>query len=156
MRRRDFLALSLGTIASKRTAGRIDLWWAVAIPFASGGVLLTGLGAITEGVALDWSLRYAVALAWASLVGTALAWGLWFLLVRAGDTSRAASVIFFVPLVALLLGNLVLGEDLPASLLLGSALVIAGVWLSNRPARSGDKAAPQGRSGSPGRTSPHS
>ncbi len=126
------LLWSLGTIAFKRESGRVDPWWAVAISFLVGGVLLTVFGAATEGVSIDWSVRFGVALAYSSLIGTALAWALWFGLVAAGEASRAAAYIFFVPLVSLVVGALLLGERLGVSLLLGAALVVLGVFLVNR------------------------
>ena len=123
---------SLGTIAFKRESERVDPIWAVTISFLAGGILLTAFGGITEGVAIDWSPRFALALGYSSLIGTALAWALWFGLVAAGAASRAAAYIFFVPLVSLLVGAVLLGERLGASLLLGSALVVLGVFLVNR------------------------
>jgi drug/metabolite transporter (DMT)-like permease len=126
------LLWSLGTIAFKREAERVDAIWAVAVSFLTGGVLLTVVGAVTEGIAIDWSLRFTLALAFASLVGTALAWALWFGLVATGEASRAAAYIFFVPLVSLLIGAVLLGERLGVSLLIGSALVVLGVFLVNR------------------------
>ena len=126
------LLWSLGTIAFKRESERVDAIWAVAVSFLSGGVLLTVVGAATEGIAIDWSLRFTLALAFASLVGTALAWALWFGLVATGEASRAAAYIFFVPLVSLLIGAVLLGERLGVSLLIGSALVVLGVFLVNR------------------------
>jgi drug/metabolite transporter (DMT)-like permease len=126
------LLWSLGTIAFKREAHRIDPWWAVSISFVVGGVVLTVLGGATEGVAIDWSADFGWALGYSALVGTALAWALWFGLVGAGEASTAAAYIFFVPLVSLLVGAVLLGERLDASLLLGAALVVLGVFLVNR------------------------
>jgi O-acetylserine/cysteine efflux transporter len=126
------LLWSLGTIAFKHESGRVDAWWAVAFSFLVGGALLTGFGAATEGTAIDWNVEFTLALAYSSLIGTALAWALWFGLVAAGEASRAAAYIFFVPLVSLVVGAVLLGERLGMSLLLGAALVVLGVYLVNR------------------------
>jgi drug/metabolite transporter (DMT)-like permease len=123
---------SLGTIAFKRYADRVDVWWAVALPFLVGGVVLSLGGAAVEGLDIDWSAGFVAAFVYASLVGTALSWSLWFGLVGAGEAGRAASYIFFVPLVSLLLGAVLLGETLGLSLLIGAVLVVAGVYLVNR------------------------
>jgi len=120
------LAWALGTIVFKATDGRVDVWWAVALPFLLGGALLTGVGLIA------WSSRFVLALAFAGIVGTALAWSLWFGLVAAGEAGRAASYIFFVPLVGVVVGAFLLDETLTASLLVGAALVVLGVYLVNR------------------------
>ena len=69
-------------------------------------------------------------------VGTALAWSLWFGLVAAGEAGRAASYIFFVPLVGVVVGAVLLDESLTLSLLVGAALVVLGVYLVNRRPRS--------------------
>ena len=131
------LAWALGTIVFKGTDGRVDPWWAVALPFLVGGALLTLVGLVVEGPDITWSPRFVVALAFAGLVGTALAWALWFGLVAAGEAGRAASYIFFVPLVGVVGGAVLLDETLTASLLVGAALVVLGVYLVNRRPRAG-------------------
>jgi drug/metabolite transporter (DMT)-like permease len=126
------LVWALGTIAFKRYAGVVDGWWAVAIPFLAGGVVLTAGGAAVEGTAISWSGEFVVAFVYASLVGTALSWSLWFGLVASGEAGRAAAYIFFVPLISLVIGAVFLHESLGPSLLVGAALVIVGVYLVNR------------------------
>jgi drug/metabolite transporter (DMT)-like permease len=129
------LIWALGTIAFKHYATRVDAWWAVAIPFLVGGVVLSAGGAAFEGTRIDWSGEFVVAFAYASVIGTAMSWSLWFGLVGSGEAGRAASYIFFVPLVSLAIGALFLHETLGPSLLAGAALVIVGVYLVNRRAR---------------------
>lgn len=126
------LIWALGTIAFKRYAGHVDSWWAVAVPFLVGGIVLTLGGAAVEGTDISWTTEFVVAFGYASLVGTALSWSLWFSLVASGDASRAAVYIFFVPLVSLVIGAVLLHETLGDSLLAGAALVILGVYLVNR------------------------
>ncbi len=126
---------ALGTVVFKRYADRVDPWWAVAIPFLVGGTVLSMGGVVLEGTAVAWSGRFLVAFVYASLVGTALSWSLWFTLVAGGEAGRAASYIFFVPLVSLAIGALLLHERLGLSLLVGAALVVVGVYLVNRPSR---------------------
>ena len=92
----------------------------------------TAPGLIVEGPDITWSARFVAALAFAGLVGTAAAWSLWFGLVAAGEAGRAASYIFFVPLVGVVVGAVLLDETLTASLLVGAALVVLGVYLVNR------------------------
>jgi drug/metabolite transporter (DMT)-like permease len=71
-------------------------------------------------------------LLYTAFIGTALAWVLWLGLVRAGEASRVAAYVFFVPLVSVLLGALFLGETLSPLLLVGAALVVCGIYLVNR------------------------
>lgn len=127
------LCWSLGTIAFKREAAAVDPWWAVAVPFVAGGSVLGGVGVATEGLAVSWSPSFVASLLWVSLIGVSTAWALWFYLVGSGEAATAAAAIFAVPLVAVVLGALVLDEQIKPTLLLGAGLVILGVWLVNRP-----------------------
>jgi drug/metabolite transporter (DMT)-like permease len=90
------------------------------------------VGGAFEGTGIGWSPGFVAAFLYASLIGTALSWSLWFGLVAAGEAGRVASYIFFVPIVSLVIGGLVLHESLGLSLLVGAALVIVGVYLVNR------------------------
>src|SRR5680860_865507 len=127
------IAWAVGTVYFKRVQDRVAMLWAVAIPFLAGGTVLTALGIAVEGpAAISWSPGFVSAMLYASLVGTALAWFLWLSLVSSGEASRAAAYVFFVPLVALVIGALVLSETLSTSLLFGAALVGSGIYLVNR------------------------
>jgi O-acetylserine/cysteine efflux transporter len=126
------LVWALGTIAFKRYGDQVDIWWAVAIPFLVGGLVLSAVGAAVEGAHISWSGTFIAASCYAALVGTTWSWLLWFGLVGSGQAGRAASYIFFVPLLSLAIGALFLHEALGASLLAGAALVIIGVYLVNR------------------------
>ncbi len=126
------LVWALGTIAFKRYADQVDVWWAVALPFLVGGAVMTAVGAAVEGTSVGWTRSFLVAFAYSAIVGTALSWSLWFGLVGSGEAGRVASYIFFVPLVSLVIGAVYLDEQLGPSLLVGAALVIVGVYLVNR------------------------
>jgi drug/metabolite transporter (DMT)-like permease len=70
-------------------------------------------------------------------IGTALTY-VWFttLVGRVGAT-RGSVTLYFVPVVAILLGALVLAESIEAAAILGTALVLAGAYMTSReePAR---------------------
>ena len=78
------------------------------------------------------SATFVASWLYAALIGTAAAWILWFGLVRAGEASRVAAYVFFVPLVAVSLGALFLGETLSPLLAVGAAFVVSGIYLVNR------------------------
>lgn len=127
------LAWAVGTVYFKAVQNQVPMFWAVAVPFVVGGLLLTGLGLVVEApTSITWTASFVTALLYASLVGTALAWFLWLELIRSGEASRASAYVFLVPLVAVLIGTVFLGETLTLPLLLGGALVIGGIVLVNR------------------------
>ena len=57
---------------------------------------------------------------------------MWLGLIRAGEASRVAAYVFFVPLVSVMIGAFFLDERLSISLLVGAALVVCGIYLANR------------------------
>jgi O-acetylserine/cysteine efflux transporter len=130
------LAWALGTVYFKRYEARVSTLWAVAVPFVVGGAALTALGLMVESWdEVSWTGAFVGSLLYSALIGISAAWVIWFGLVRAGEASRVAAYIFAVPLIAVLVGALVLDEPLSYSLLFGAALVVFGIYLVNRPPR---------------------
>jgi O-acetylserine/cysteine efflux transporter len=131
------LAWATGTVAFKPAVPRLGAWWAVAGAFSVGAVVLLAIGLPLEGWQITWSWRFAAAFWYTGLIGTTLAWVLWLRLLISGEASKVATYIFFVPLVSVTIGALFLGERVGVALAIGAALVAAGVYLVNRPARAG-------------------
>ncbi|HHL21334.1 MAG TPA: DMT family transporter [Aliiroseovarius sp.] len=71
------------------------------------------------------------------LVSTALPTLLFFRLVREVGPARASILTLFMPVFALLLGTLVLGERPGPAMFAGLVLILAGAILINRPRRAG-------------------
>lgn len=126
------LAWAIGTVAFKRRHTTLEPLWAVAIPFVTGGLGLASLGLIVEGPPRPWTLPFVSAMAYCALVGTALAWWIWLRLVGSGEASRASVHVFLVPVVATVLGIVVLDEAVRTPTLLGSLLVVMGILLVTR------------------------
>ncbi len=124
---------AVGTVGFKRYEARIPTLWAIALPFLAGGAALMALGLVSEDLSdVSWTASLAGSIVYSALVGTSLAWLLYFGLVRAGQASRVASFIFVVPLVAVVIGAAFFDETIGPSLLVGSALVVSGVYGVNR------------------------
>ncbi|HTT17144.1 MAG TPA: EamA family transporter [Thermoplasmata archaeon] len=70
-----------------------------------------------------------VAVAWLGLFGTAFAYGVWFHQLRTVHASALSAYAFLVPLVALTLSGVVLGERLSVAQGVGVALVLLGIFL---------------------------
>jgi O-acetylserine/cysteine efflux transporter len=134
------LSWALGTVLFKRYEARVSTTWAVAIPFVIGGMVLTLFGFARE----DWSEvsptgTLFASLSYVSLVEIALAWLIWFGLIRAGEASRVAVYVFFVPLVSIVIGAVFLDERPTLSLLIGAALIVTGIYTVNRSPTGKDK-----------------
>ena len=100
----------------------------------AGTALLIALAlARGELVVPHASIRAWIALAYMGTLGTALAF-VWFLEgVKALGPGRAAIFVNLVPVAAITLAVLLLDEELTTAMMIGAALVIAGVWIINRP-----------------------
>lgn len=67
------------------------------------------------------------------VLGSGVALILMTTLVGRVGASRGSVSIYFVPVVAILLGVGLLGERLTTSAIAGAALVLLGAWLTSRP-----------------------
>lgn len=83
----------------------------------------------------DVSRAAPSAILWTIYLGafpTALGFATWSFALRRGSAGRTGSLNYLIPVVAVLLGWIVLGETPPALALGGGALCLAGVYLARR------------------------
>lgn len=97
-------------------------------------VLLMPLAVVTAPTAMP-SAKVTGSLVALGLVCTALAFLAFYELIAEAGAGRAALITYINPVVAVLLGVLVLDEKLSASIAGGTALILAGSWLATRPAK---------------------
>lgn len=109
------------------------------------GVVAISLSAVAIVYApfawLSWPDTPPPGRAWASVLGlalvcTALAFVLFFALIAEIGPTRATLITFVNPAVAVVVGAIVLDEEITAATIAGFVLVLAGCWLSTRPGRS--------------------
>ncbi|MEM4724894.1 MAG: DMT family transporter [Candidatus Hadarchaeum sp.] len=103
--------------------------------------------AVTVGVAdtLIWSAALALespfhlprlpltwlALAWLGVMGSCVAYLLYFYLLHAVGATRATLVTYVLPVVGVVLGIVFLDEQLDWHLVVGTTLIVAGIWIIN-------------------------
>lgn len=92
-------------------------------------VVPSGLLGLPES---KWDWTSALAMLPLGVLGTGLAYVLMTTLVGRVGAARGAVAIYFVPIVAVVLGVAFLGESVAPIALLGTSLVIAGAWLTSR------------------------
>jgi drug/metabolite transporter (DMT)-like permease len=125
-------AFNLAGPLQRRHGALPVIWRAQLVALA----FLAPFGAVgAAGSSFEWSSLLAM-IALGS-IGTALAF-VWFatLAGRVGPT-RGSVTIYFIPVVAIVLGALLLDESIHVAALLGTGLVLAGAYLTSRqePAR---------------------
>ena len=125
---------STGSFASRRLLLPSDPFVATVYEMLAGGLGLGVLGLATgEGFRADELTASALG-AWAYLVvaGSLVGFSAYAWLLRNAPISQVVTHQYVNPLVAVVLGALVLGERLSASTLAGAAVVLAAVFVTVR------------------------
>jgi drug/metabolite transporter (DMT)-like permease len=99
------------------------------------GAPLLLVGALLTEPLPPLSARFTLPVLFAGAFGSALAWGLWSVLLRRGEAGVVSTWLFAVPMLAAVLGVVLLGEPLSAELGVGIALVAVAVRLAAAPRR---------------------
>jgi drug/metabolite transporter (DMT)-like permease len=100
------------------------------------GALCLALPAWHEGILTAWPGFGAVdwlALFYLGFFGTVLGFVWYYEGIQKIGAMKAGVFINFVPVSAIIFSFFILGEPLTLSLLAGTALVLSGVYLTNRP-----------------------
>lgn len=120
------------TVYYKRFLNHVDPVLLNVLQAAIGLPLLASFSLALERPAIPFSASYIGALLYAGIGASAVGTTLWFYLLRDEDATALAGSSFIVPIMALVFGWWLLGENLDARSVLGSAFVLAGVYLVNR------------------------
>jgi drug/metabolite transporter (DMT)-like permease len=100
----------------------------------TGTAMLAAVAAVTGDLGVPAvSLRAWVAIGFVGLFSTALSFVWFYEGVRSIGPSRTSVFINLVPVAAIVLGVMMLGERVDVSIIAGGALIVFGVWLLNRP-----------------------
>ncbi|WP_320169275.1 EamA family transporter [Maridesulfovibrio sp.] len=129
-------ALSWGTysLAGKPVLRRVSALESVYWSCLFGTFMLIGPalyhGLINE--AMNASFVDYICVLYLALLGTGLSFSWYFSAIREIGPSKTGIFINLVPVVAIFLGVVMLGEQVDMFLVIGGTLTIAGVWLTNR------------------------
>jgi drug/metabolite transporter (DMT)-like permease len=118
-----------GELGGTRVVQPADDLWATVWQLAGAGVVLLGAGALTGelGRLRPWAGETWVAFAFLVLVGSVVAYPALVWLLAHTPTSTASTYAYVNPVVALLIGAVLLDERLSPLALAGAAVVLAGV-----------------------------
>lgn len=124
-------AMSLGTVLFK--IWKIDVPLSVNIggQFISAGVLMLGVGLVTEDLdQIVWGTHLVLAMAYIVLVVSICGVGLWFYLLSHGSASDASALHFLMPPFGLMFGWVLLSEPVVMGDMIGIAPIAIGIWLA--------------------------
>lgn len=125
-------SVSYGTIYQKQYLHTGDIRAIATLQYLGALVVTLPLAFLLETPSVEFGWGFLVLLAW-SVLGISMGAVLLLLyLLRRGQVSRAASLVYLVPPIAALQAALVFGEELTPPMIVGTVIVVAGVYLCNR------------------------
>ena len=130
----SMFAYSIFVVLAKKVAAKYDTVTMNFFNFLVAGIVLLPL-AIYEGMRLDWrsvGLAGWLGLAYMSIGASVTAYMIYYWALRHMEASRLAATTYIEPVFVPVLGVFILGEHLTLHLLVGGALVLAGVYIIER------------------------
>lgn len=128
-------SMALGTVLSKRWRPPVGAVAFAGWQLTAGGLVILPIALLVEGAPPALDGRAVLGYAWLGLVGTLLAYVLWFRGLGRLSAGSAAFLPVLSPLIAAVLGLVVLGQTLTALQTAGFALALIAVVASQRPTR---------------------
>ncbi|MCM3116943.1 DMT family transporter [Neobacillus sp. MER 74] len=127
------LSWALGTVYTKKNSHSVDSLWMVAFQCLIGGCVLMIAGLSSENwSSIVWNDTFIWGLSFGTILGIALSWILYVILVKTGDASVVATFTFLVPMLAVIIGTVLLNEPFTKLLFLGIVLIVASIYLVNK------------------------
>lgn len=124
------IALTLGMFYQKRYLHDGDLRTVAALQFVGALVVTIPFAIGLEGMRIDFTLNTILSLAWAVGALSIVSIVLLLRLVRAGEVSRSAQLIYLVPPAAAIQAFLLFGETLGPIQIMGMLVTSLGVALA--------------------------
>jgi drug/metabolite transporter (DMT)-like permease len=126
------VSVSFGAVYAKRYAGKYSVLGVAAVQFGLGAVIATVAAFLIEGIpanptAVGWS-----SLAYIGILATFMPVVLFFWLIRHVTVTYSAIIGYIIPLVAVVVGVIALDEQLQPGIVIGGALILAGVVVTDR------------------------
>jgi drug/metabolite transporter (DMT)-like permease len=135
------IAAALASVAVKRWGKDVHPLSISAMPMGIAAVVLGSLAFTFErGRTVEWTGASIGALLYLALFGSALSFTLFYWLLARLPATSLSLFNYVTPVVAVLTGRLFLAEPITLRIVLGAALVLAGVAVAVRAGRSRQKA----------------
>ncbi len=125
------LSGAYSNVLIKAKAKHLDPSVTAAGQMLFGLVPLLALGFLLEGNPLKfhWTQRALISVLYLAIVGTVIAFVLYYWLIQHMNVTNTLLISLITPVVAVILGMLVLNEQLTWRTLAGAAMIISGIGL---------------------------
>lgn len=131
------LAVTAGFFFQKKMLQGGDLRSITTLQYVGALLVTLPVAALTEPMQITWNLTMVLVTIWSVLALSLGAIGLLMMLIRRGEVSRAATLIYLIPPTVAVEAWLLFGETLSAIQLAGIAVTVVGVALASRSAAAG-------------------
>ena len=121
-----------GFFYQKRFQASGDLRAVSGLQYVGALIAVAPAAFLLEPMRIEWNLTVALVLAWSVVVLSMGAIWLLLMLIRRGEVSRAAQLIYLVPPTAALQAYVLFGERLSLVQVIGMAVTAIGVAIANR------------------------
>jgi probable blue pigment (indigoidine) exporter len=121
--------MAAGVVLTKRWGRPTDLLTFTGWQLVAGGLFLVPLTLGLEGLPSQLTVANVAGFAWIAIPGTGFAYANWFWGISRLPVGVVAFIALLSPLVATILGWLVLGQALGAIQIAGATLVLAAILL---------------------------
>lgn len=129
------VSVTAGTLYQKRYLQEGDLRAIATLQYIGGFLVVAPLALLIEPWRIDWTPEFLLAMGWSVLGLSLVSIMLLLYLIRRGQVSRAASLTYLVPPAVAIESWLLFGEELTLPMIIGTFIVVIGVWLTNRKSR---------------------
>lgn len=124
-----------GTLYQKRHLQTGDLRSIAMLQYIGALAVTLPVAFLIEDMRIDFNAEALIALLWSVFGLSLVSIALLLYLIRRGQVSRAASLVYLVPPAVAIQSWLYFDEPLTLPLIAGTIVVVAGVWLTNRTPR---------------------
>ena len=123
------VAMTLGMLYQKRRCAHIDLVTSTTTQLAVAGAAAFAAAWWIDDRPIEWTARIVATLGWSVLVLSIGATIVLYMLLRRGDASRVASLLYLVPPLTAVMAWIGFGETLAPLTIAGMVLTATGVAL---------------------------
>lgn len=124
---------SIATLLLKKWGSSFDIWVLTAYQMLFGGLLLLLGSALFEQVQIVITFVSILIVLWLAIMASIVQFAIWFFLLQKENPGKVSSFLFLAPLFGVIFGWLLLNEQLHITTLIGGAIILAGIYLVNRP-----------------------
>jgi len=128
------LCMALGTVLTKRWISPLPVGAFTAWQLLFGGIFLLPLALIFEESLHKLTQNNIFGYLYLGIIGTGMTYALWFWGIRRLPASAVSLLGLLSPIVATLLGYLLLHQSLTVTQMIGGVLVLGSVWVGLRQA----------------------